>query len=675
MKRLLAIFLLVGGCLAGSAAATQFLAHRFGYGQELGRPLAVVDTVRVYPPHRWYQWRQQWRRHAPRPFLAALGMAIGGLIAGGCAAQAVGGGKRKVKPVGAFGTARWAEEHELEKAQLLDDRGVVLCQTADAVLALRKSGWRQASPGRLIRYHGEQHVLMFAPTGSGKGVGLVVPTLLSWNQSVVVYDTKRENWELSAGWRRKFSHVLRFEPTARYSLRFNPLMEVRAHPYDVADAQNIADILVNPDSMTAKQRDYWTTAGHAFLVGVILHVLYVEPDKSLGGVLKTLTDPDRDIDALLEAMLTTWHLPEGPHPVIAGGARAMLNKGPNERSGVVSTAESCLSLYRDPLVAANTAVSDFTIADLMCSERPVSLYLVVPPNDHQRAKPLVRLFLNFLGRRITEHTHHVEDHRGSRSKKHRLMYLIDEFPTLDRLPFFESQLAYLRGYSVQCVLIAQSLNQLAEAYGTNSSIMDNCHVRITYAANDERTAKRISDSLGNASLVREQISEGQRKGFLAKAPVTRTYQEYGRPLKTPEEIISLPYSQAILMVGNQRPYLAKKVLVYDDPRFTPRLGRAGVAQTGPNAPPETPAAQRRELPRSATASHWVTLPPPPVHEHAPFPPEDEASSEEQRDSVESAPSSPTDGVAPPELNPPQAPPIDHWKCLDDFEPDATGDAP
>ncbi len=134
-------------------------------------------------------------------------------------------------------------------------------------------------------------------------------------------------------------------------------------------------------------------------------------------------------------MMKTPHLGEaGPHPVIASAARELLNKSENERSGVLSTAMSFLGLYRDPVVAQVTSRCDWRIADLIAAEKPSTLYLVVPPSDISRTKPLIRLVLNQIGRRLTEDLH-------AKDRGHRVLMLLDEFPALGRLDFFESALA------------------------------------------------------------------------------------------------------------------------------------------------------------------------------------------------------------------------------------------
>lgn len=163
---------------------------------------------------------------------------------------------------------------------------------------------------------------------------------------------------------------------------------------------------------------------HSLLVGAIPHVLYAEADKTLAGVAAFLSDPKRPIEATLKAMMTTSHLGEqGAHPVVASTARELLNKSENERSGVLSSAMSFLGLYRDPVVAQVTRRCDWRIADLTADVRPTTLYLVVPPSDISRTKPLIRLVLNQIGRRLTEDLH-------ARDRRHRVLMMLDEFLAL-----------------------------------------------------------------------------------------------------------------------------------------------------------------------------------------------------------------------------------------------------
>jgi type IV secretion system protein VirD4 len=393
---------------------------------------------------------------------------------------------------------------------------------------------------------------------------LVVPTLLTWPGSAIVHDIKGENWTITAGWRARFGRVVLFDPTNLQSSAYNPLLEVRRGEWEVRDVQNIADVLVDPEGALEK-RNHWEKTSHALLVGTILHVLYAEPDKTLAGVANFLSDPKRPIEKTLRAMMTTPHLGEkGIHPVVASAARELLNKSENERSGVLSTAMSFLGLYRDPVVAAVTRRCDWRIRDLVEAKHPVTLYLVVPPSDISRTKPLVRLILNQIGRRLTEELE-------NKQRRHRLLLMLDEFPALGRLDFFESALAFMAGYGLKSFLIAQSLNQIEKAYGQNNSILDNCHVRVSFATNDERTAKRVSDALGMATEIRamKNYAGSRLSPWLGHLMISR--QETARPLLTPGEIMQLPPDDEIVMISGSAPVRAKKVRYYEDPELAARI--------------------------------------------------------------------------------------------------------
>ena len=548
--------------------ATQWTAVMLGYQPALGAPWLQVLGCNVYAPWKLFHWWLTFDRQAPDIFASAGAIAAFGGIASG--AVAMGGAAWRAstrKEITTYGSARWADTSDIRDAALLDGRGVVL----------------GLYDGCYLRHDGPEHVLAVAPTRSGKGVGLVVPTLLTWTGSAVIHDIKGENWEQTAGWRSTFSTCLLFDPTSPRSACFNPLLEVRKGTNEVRDVQNIADILVDPDG-ARERRDHWEKTAHALLVGAILHVLYAEPDKTLAGVATFLADPSRSILRTLKIMMTTNHLgtEEMPmvHPAVASIARELLNKSDNERSGVVSTAMSYLGLYRDPIIAANTERSDWRIADLMRQDQPVSLYLVVPPSDISRTKPLVRLILNQIARRLTEQLP-----ASQRTPSQRLLLMLDEFPALGRLDFFEQALAFLAGYGVRAFLVAQSLNQIEKAYGANHAILDNCHVRVAFAPNDERTAKRLSDSLGTATELRAQTNLSGRRFAPWLSHTTVSEQETARPLLTTGEILQLPQDDALVLVSGVPPIRAKKLRYFADRNFQARsLAAPNTVSPAPEAP-------------------------------------------------------------------------------------------
>lgn len=535
-------------------AATQWAAQMLGYQPALGSPVFMLADIKVYAPWQLFSWWLSFDSQVPDVFARAGAVAaFGGLASGAIALGGAAQRANRKSPATTYGSARWADASDIKTANLINDRGVILGIADD----------------RYLRHDGPEHVLLIAPTRSGKGVGLVLPTLLTWTSSAVVHDIKGENWNLTSGWRSQFSRCVRFDPTDPSSARFNPLLEVRKGANEVRDVQNIADILVDPEG-ARERRDHWEKTAHALLTGTILHVLYAERDKTLERVATFLADPSRSILRTLKIMLSTNHLgtEEAPmvHPVVASIARELLNKSENERSGVVSTAMSFLGLYRDPLIAANTARSDWRIGDLIGAKRPVSLYLVVPPSDTSRTKPLVRLILNQIARLLTE-TLPAAD---KTSPPRQLLLMLDEFPALGRLDFFESSLAFMAGYGIRAVLVAQSLNQIDKAYGQNNAILDNCHVRIAFAPNDERTAKRLSDALGTATELKRQTNLSGKRFAAWLSHTAISEQETPRPLLTPGEVLQLPQDEALVLVSGVPPIRARKLKYYADQNFLAR---------------------------------------------------------------------------------------------------------
>ena len=531
-------------------AATEWTAWRLGYQPQLGAPwFELWHGMPVYAPPAFFWWWFHFDAYAQPVFVEGAYIASSGGFASIAVAIAMSVWRaREAREATTYGSARFATEREVRAAGLLGDDGAILGRL----------------DRRYLRHDGPEHILCFAPTRSGKGVGLVVPTLLTWSGSAIVHDIKGENWTVTAGWRARFGCVLKFDPTSPESDAYNPLLEVRRGDCEVRDVQNIADILVDPEG-ALERRNHWEKTSHSLLVGAILHVLYAEADKTLAGVANFLSDPKRPIESTLRAMMTTAHLgPDGVHPVIASSARELLNKSDNERSGVLSTAMSFLGLYRDPVVARVTRQCDWRISDLVEGSRPVTLYLVVPPSDIARTKPLVRLLLNQIGRRLTEEL-------DAKRKRQRLLLMLDEFPALGRLDFFESALAFMAGYGLKSFLIAQSLNQIEKAYGQNNSILDNCHVRVSFATNDERTAKRVSDALGTATELKAQRNyAGHRLSpWLGHLMVSR--QETARPLLTPGEVMQLPPTDELVLVSGVRPIRASKVRFYEDGQLQARV--------------------------------------------------------------------------------------------------------
>jgi type IV secretion system protein VirD4 len=310
------VILVCAVVLAFVWTATEWTAWRLAFQPELGRPWFVPLGWPVYPPPAFFWWWFAYDAYAPEIFIEGAYIAGAGGIAAIIASVAMSVWRaREAKSVTTYGSARWAEVREIRRAGLRREEGVLLGR------------WRDA----YLQHNGPEHVLCFAPTRSGKGVGLVVPTLLTWPHSAIVHDIKGENWALTAGWRAGFGRVLMFDPTNAASAAYNPLLEVRRGEWEVRDVQNIADVLVDPEG-ALERRNHWEKTSHSLLVGTILHVLYAEPDKTLAGVASFLSDPRRPIESTLRAMMTTPHLgAQGVHPVVASTARELLRPSRRRR--------------------------------------------------------------------------------------------------------------------------------------------------------------------------------------------------------------------------------------------------------------------------------------------------------------------------------------------------------
>lgn len=534
--------------LIGLIISTQYIANYFDYDPLLGSPLLEILGQKIYSPFAVFSWDYSYSAYSEEVFFKAYFIVAGSVFLSIFVAIIISviQGKRNQHSI-TYGSAHFATEEDLNNSDLLNNTGVILGQDKF---------------GRYLRHDGPEHIKVIAPTRSGKGIGVVIPTLLTWKDSVLVYDLKSENFQVTAGYRSKFSKVIYFNPNDPKSARFNPLHEVRLGPLEVKDVQNIADMIVDPEGKG--MTDHWAKTGHSLLVGTILHILYAEVDKTLSGVASFLSNPERDIVQTLHLMMKAKHFDGGTHPVVAAAARDMLNKSENERSGVLSTAMSFLSLYRDPIVAANTQLSDFSIIDLLSSDKPISLYLIIPPSDITRLRPLFRLMINQFCRRLTEEL-------LPENSRRRLLLLLDEFPALGKLDFFETTMAFLAGYGIKTMLISQSINQLDKTYGYKNSIIDNSHIRVFFAPNTIETADTISKMLGQKTEFHEQKNYGGHRLSPWLGHVMVSGQETARPLMTPSEVMELPENESIIFIAGKPPIKAYKIKYFNHPTFKERL--------------------------------------------------------------------------------------------------------
>jgi type IV secretion system protein VirD4 len=440
------------------------------------------------------------------------------------------------------GDAHWATKKEIEKAGLFAKQGVLMGQ-------YKKGSYYIAD--------GFQHLLLFAPTGSGKGVGFAIPNLLFWDQSVVVHDIKLENYELCSGWRAKQGQeVYVWNPADPNGIThcYNPMDWISPKPGQmVDDVMKIANLIL-------PEQEFWQNEARAIFVGVVLYLLAV-PEKpcSFGEVVRTMRSDD--VSYNLAVVLDT--LGKKLHPVGYMNIAAFLQKADKERSGVTSTLNSGLELWANPLIDTATATSDFNIG--LWKKKRITVYCGVTPDNLQRLQPLLQVFYQQGTDILTRHMPKPDEPYG-------VLFLMDEFPTLGKMPQFEAGIAYFRGYRMRLFLIVQDTQQLKGIYeeaGMNS-FLSNATYRITFAANNVETANLISQLIGNKTV--RQESHNMPK-FLDLNPAARTMHvsETQRALLLPQEVIQLNRDEQIILIESQPPIKCLKIKYFEDSFFTKRL--------------------------------------------------------------------------------------------------------
>lgn len=588
----------VGVVLSTAYVARELFPHYPGYGIYY-----YLDAGFLKNMHAWWFQVDGWRLYNPLTFIRPIFLLhdnherlkllywmlgpglLMGLITGTVLGWKHKDAKQDVMDNQVHGSAHWASAKEVAEMALLppigDKKSVIaavdLPDEPEEITANTPANWVKFDSKHIcyvgayvekgkptyLQHTGAEHIIAFAPTRSGKGVGLVLPTLLDgWMDSVVVHDIKGENYLLTAGYRRQQGHhILKFNPgdPASDGCHFNPLDAVRVGTdYEVKDTMNIASMIVDPDGKGLN--DHWQKTGFALMTSVILHILYALPDKTLRGVAAFLNDPSlNSVDEAFERMLTTEHDPSGRfgwkdpmgkpakvHQAIAQSAKEMLNKADNEKSGVISTMMSFLSIYRDPIIARWTEKSDFNILDLQDADSPVSLYLVASPEDKNRLKPLIRLVLNLVASQFTSADRLTSEAGRMVCKgKHRLLMLLDEFPSLGKMDIFQDSIAFLAGYNVKLYLITQDMAQLEDeghGYGKSGAkiIVGNSHVRVAYAPNQIETAEWLSKMLGTTTITLENDNQTYDAGMFGGNKGYSTSINYqSRPLLTGDEVMRL----------------------------------------------------------------------------------------------------------------------------------------
>lgn len=553
---------------------TQYFAYYFNYQEVLGENLN-----HIYFPWKvlfWLELYGETYKVAAEETMNAMFIALTIIVLIFLAVMLINDQKIKGYKY-LHGSARWANAQDMKRAGLLHDKS-----PKGPIVYIGGFKDKKGNFNYLV-HGGPEHILCFAPTRSGKGVGLVVPTMLAWSDSVVCNDIKGELWALTSGWRSKSlkSKVIRLEFSSVTSAHWNPLDEIRiGTEYEVGDAQNLAMLIVDPDGKGLDGPDgHWKKTAFALYTGLILYVLYEAQNPlstienaNLHTIDNILSDKSRSIKELWTAMK------EHSNAIVSAAGTDMLDRPAEERGSVLSTVKSNLSLFRDPIVAKNVEFSDFSVRDLMHNDNPVSLYLISQPSDKGRIRPLLRIFVCMCMRLLADKME-FKNGQPVKTYKHRLLMMLDEFPALGKMDIVQESLAFVAGYGIKCYLITQDLGQLYSAYGKDESITSNCHIQTCFPAIKDDTCEYISKMTGTTTIVKETKS---KSGAGLKVNITKGVQETQRQLLTPGEVKALPGSKKdskgmiqeagkmLIFAAGYPPVFGQQPLYFKDPIFVKR---------------------------------------------------------------------------------------------------------
>lgn len=496
-----------------------------------------------------------------------------------------------------YGTARWGTPKDLKKFGLCEENGVVLAQQWSAVSeqAINKQGnfsLKIKKNAPLICHQGTSHTLMIAPTRSGKGTGSIVPTCVSYKNSMIIFDPKGELYNMTAGYRQKFSTVIKFSPVQFETACFNPLEEVELNQNAFRD---IGTILQNLFQKSEKGGDsnseFFDNNARDLLTGVIFHVLsavdnegnklYKKEDRTIAGVLRILaraaSEKDEDGEplpageALLDEMVESKHLDKDGkesdyiHAIVLDVALSAKQQHEKIRSDIMQTIQSKLNLFRDPFITNATSRSDFKLQDFYDSPHPISLYLTLPFGDIDRIMPVFQLIIDFILRKFSS----GEIRAGEKEKnlKIPILFLLDEFPTLGKMKFLSTSMGVLAGYGLRFFIVVQMFTQIIDIYGANNTFIANCRYIIIYKPSEPKDQELFCKMIGKESVTKENMSVSGSRFQIALNNLNASSQEISRDLINTDELAKLPYTDAIIFGEGMPPYMAKKCAFYEDERF------------------------------------------------------------------------------------------------------------
>lgn len=496
-----------------------------------------------------------------------------GLLAGAVTTFGLLGAILRTRPRPLHGAARFATPREIDAAGLRAKDGLLLAQ----------------ANGRLLTFGGTEHVIVYAPTRSGKGVGVVIPNLLSWSDSVVVLDMKKENFIKTAGFRAAHGQkVYLFDPVnpEGRTARYNPLSCVRRDPADLYDdLQRIAGMLFPPEP---RGDPFWTEAARSAFIAIGGYIAETpQLPFTIGEILRQLTAA-ADVKAHFESVLSARKA--GPDQLSSSCVAALndfLAASENTLQSVRKTVTARLGLWLNPRIDAATSASDFDLSKLR--SEAVSIYLAVTPDNLDRLAPLLNLFFQEV---IDLNARELPEHNPAHSRQ--LLLLLDEFPSLGHVGVLAKSVAFIAGYGIRLLTVLQSPSQLRAIYGADEAknFLTNHAVEIVFTPKEHDVAAELSERFGTQTV--EAKSRSRPWGFSNRSR-SETISDHRRPLLLPQELKLTPKAKAFVLMAGVPPILADKLVYYEDHRFTARLLPPPIIEPMPAPANEALASQVLQL--------------------------------------------------------------------------------
>jgi len=514
------------------------------------------------------------------------------------------------------GEARFANLKEIKKMGLVRKKGLIMSLLNK--IASNKAGLIIGkTDGELMRWKSSEFLALGAPTRSGKGVSIVIPNLMEWEESCVVLDIKQECFDFTSKYRKEVlgQKVYLFNPFDFKTHRYNPLayidMTNRAtrdndlldfvnllYPMEGNDvtiffnqlAQNLfigLAYLYRDLALTERGKNFlkennleveWSMRGILKLsAGFQLKIENPEEENIEDGIENSEEDSTEPGEENTEeeqndikGFEQTFEYLEY-HGIVSPATKEKLNSyfeinSDNQKSGVMSSFNAPLMIYRNEPIATATANNDFDLRDLR--KKKMTIYIGITPNKLAIARPILNIFFSQL---LSVNTNELPQKNAE--LKYSCLLLMDEFTSIGNMPILKKGVSYIAGYGLRIMIIFQAISQLEtpvpDGYGKEGAniLLQNMGVKIYFTPNEYTEAEKISKRLGDTTVKVKSKSYSHGKLLGDGASSSHSVSEQKRALMLPQELMELSQDKALVMMNYAKPILCDKAYYYNDEYF------------------------------------------------------------------------------------------------------------